>query len=136
MLLMQYNDNIPAVFGFPPVIPHQRKAGEEEEERTRGTQHTVLGNAWLFLSFPHVFSLLLTDLSFTLFSLLGTEGVCLSVHPYSLINVCTVALILLFAATKEFYLANTFNISLDIFGVSMKKNKPQYLKGQSAIVIQ
>ena len=39
MLLMQYNDNIPAVFGFPLVIPHQRRRGgteEEEERRTEG----------------------------------------------------------------------------------------------------
>lgn len=32
MLLMQYNDNIPAVFGFPRVIPHQRRGGTKEEE--------------------------------------------------------------------------------------------------------
>lgn len=50
MLLMQYNDNIPAVFGFPLVIPHQRRGGMEEEERGQG-EYTVLGNAWLFLSF-------------------------------------------------------------------------------------
>lgn len=30
---MQYNDNIPAVFGFPLVIPHQRRGGPEEEGR-------------------------------------------------------------------------------------------------------
>lgn len=42
MLLMQYNDNIPAVFGFPQVIPHQRR---------RTGEHTVPGNGWLFLSF-------------------------------------------------------------------------------------
>ena len=35
MLLMQYNDNIPAVFGFPLVIPHQRRGGMEEERRTK-----------------------------------------------------------------------------------------------------
>lgn len=56
MLLMQYNDNIPAVFGFPLVIPHQRGGTEEEEKREergggqREGEHTVLGNAWLFLS--------------------------------------------------------------------------------------
>ncbi len=48
MLLMQYNDNIPAVFGFPLVIPHQRRGGREEEDMG---ERTVLGNALLFLSF-------------------------------------------------------------------------------------
>lgn len=55
MLLMQYNDNIPAVFGFPRVIPHQRRGGTEEEEEDRG-EHTVLGYGRLFLSFsPSLF---------------------------------------------------------------------------------
>ena len=36
MLLMQYNDNIPAVFGFPPVIPHQRRGMKEEDRRKGG----------------------------------------------------------------------------------------------------
>lgn len=31
MLLMQYNDNIPAVFGFPRVSPHQRRGLQEED---------------------------------------------------------------------------------------------------------
>lgn len=30
MLLMQYNDNIPAVFGFPRVSPHQRRGLQED----------------------------------------------------------------------------------------------------------
>lgn len=64
MLLMQYNDNIPAVFGFPLVIPHQRRGGAEEEERRTGG--TVLGNAGLFLSIPP--SLLFTAPSFLLSS--------------------------------------------------------------------
>lgn len=39
MLLMQCNDNIPAVFGFPWVIPHQRRGGTDEEEDDDGGAH-------------------------------------------------------------------------------------------------
>lgn len=50
MLLMQYNDNIPAVFGFPRVIPHQRRGLQEEDRRTGGVHFS--GSVELFLSFP------------------------------------------------------------------------------------
>lgn len=55
---MQYNDNIPTVFGFPPVIPQLRK-GWIKAEDTRAEEYTDLGLARVFffvlffhLSFP------------------------------------------------------------------------------------
>lgn len=51
MLLMQYNDNIPAVFGFPPVIPHQRKGGMEEEDRRKGGVHCSWQRLAIFVLF-------------------------------------------------------------------------------------
>lgn len=54
MLLMQYNDNIPAVFGFPRVIPHQRRGGTEEDR----------GRTLLFWPQRAVFVLLAVSLLF------------------------------------------------------------------------
>lgn len=59
MLLMQYNDNIPAVFGFPLVIPHQRRGGMEEEERRTGGSALFLAMLGCFCPFLHLFSSLL-----------------------------------------------------------------------------
>lgn len=42
---MQYNDNIPAVFGLPLVIPQPGRGGTENGEE----KITVLGNGGLFL---------------------------------------------------------------------------------------
>lgn len=48
MLLVQYNDNILAVFGFPLVIPHQKGGGRRKEQQR---EHIVTSKVWLFLSF-------------------------------------------------------------------------------------
>ena len=65
-LLMQYNDNIPALFGFPPSsLSEERRTppwGEGGENRRRGDwEQTVLGSNLLFVCLS-IFPLLVLPL--------------------------------------------------------------------------
>lgn len=89
MLLVQYNDNILAMFGFPLVIPHQKGGGRRREQLG---EHIVTGKVWLFLSFS-------LSLPFSLhWSSLVRPGVnykpsccqysCVKAHNHGLFSIC------------------------------------------------
>lgn len=83
MLLMQYNDNIPAVFGFPLVIPHQRRGGMEEEGREEGYWggELFLATSDCFRPFLYLSFLLSTVPSLILSSLSGLISTTGSKNP-------------------------------------------------------